>query len=202
MSDTYDEAAVQQILARARARQGQSDPLKRSQLIDMAREIGISPANFLAAEEEWLVRQEEQAARAAFDQYRHQQWLKGLRRFGIGSSLLLLSNLAATRQLSWSLYMALGWAIVLGLQGWQMYRASEDRYNRDFRRWWLRQQIGESFKAISERLRSAPAGSSQGGTHGATGGLTGSAAGGRQTSNAVSNPGDGPGAHHLSGREP
>ncbi len=153
MSDTYDEAAVQQILALARARQGQSGPLRRSQLIDVARELNISPANFLAAEEDWLVCQQEQGARLAFDQHRRQQLTKGLRRFSLGASLLLLSNLLATRQLSWSLYIALGWSIVLAARAWQTYRPSDERYNRAFRRWWLRQQIGESFKAISERLR-------------------------------------------------
>ncbi|MGF1536302.1 MAG: 2TM domain-containing protein [Elainellaceae cyanobacterium] len=158
MANTYDEVAVQQILARARARQGQNDPLERSQLIDISRELNISPANFLAAEEEWLVWKEEQDARAAFDHYRHQQWIKGLRRFAIASSLLMMSNLLATRQLSWALYIALGWAIVLSIQAWQTYRSSEESYNRAFRRWWLRQQIGESFKAISERLRSASPG--------------------------------------------
>jgi len=157
MPDTYDEAAVQQILALARDRQGQHGPVTRSQLIDISRELQISPANFLAAEEDWQVRQEEQAAQSDFDKHRQRQLMKGLRRFGLGSTLLILSDFFVTQRLSWSLYLTLGWAIVIGLQGWRIYGSSEESYNRAFRRWWLRQQIGESFKAISERLRSSPA---------------------------------------------
>ena len=157
MPNTYDEAAVQRILAIARTRQGQSGPLSRSQLIDISRELKISPANFLAAEEEWLVEQEEQTARAAFDCDRHQRFRRGLRRFGIGSALLLLCDLLSTSQLSWSQYIILGWAGITTFQAWQVYAAPQERYDRAFRRWWLRQQIGESFKAISERLRSPAA---------------------------------------------
>ncbi|MGB3615137.1 MAG: 2TM domain-containing protein [Elainellaceae cyanobacterium] len=155
MPDTYDEAAVQQILALARSRQGQCGPVTRSQLIEISRELQISPANFLAAEEDWLVRQDEQAARSSFDQHRRHQLIKGLQRFGLGATLLLLSDFLATQHLSWSLYLTLGWGIVIVLQTWQIYGSSEESYNRAFRRWWLRQQIGESFKAISERLRSS-----------------------------------------------
>lgn len=153
MPDIYDEAAVQQILTIARARQGQRGPLSRSQLIDICRELRISPANFLAAEEEWLVQQEEKTARAAFDQYRQQRLLKGGRRLVILSALLILADFLSAQHISWSFYVALGWSAILALQSWQVYGASEESYNRAFRRWWLRQQIGESFKAISERLR-------------------------------------------------
>ncbi|MEO0407258.1 MAG: 2TM domain-containing protein [Cyanobacteria bacterium P01_A01_bin.135] len=154
MPNNYDEAAVQQILAIARARQGQRGPLTRAQLIDISRELNISPGNFLAAEEEWLVRQEEQTARNTFDQYRYQRLLAGARRFSIVSGLLLLADFLSTQHFSWSIYVTLGWLGIIALQAWQIYGASEDSYNRAFRRWWLRQQIGESFKAISERLRS------------------------------------------------
>jgi len=43
--------------------------------------------------------------------------------------------------------------MVVTLQTWQTFRTEGEQYDRAFRRWRLRQQIGQSFKEISERFK-------------------------------------------------
>ncbi|MGF1497269.1 MAG: 2TM domain-containing protein [Elainellaceae cyanobacterium] len=157
MAQTYDEDAVQQILRLALMRQGQAGDLTRSQLIEIAQDLGISPANLLAAEEEWQTLQEEQRDRQEFERYRRQQLRHSVAKFAIVNSFLVASNLLISHALNWSTYVLLGWGLVLSLQTWRTFQTEGDDYDRAFRRWRLRQQIGQSFKALSERFKLSPA---------------------------------------------
>ncbi|MEB3358381.1 MAG: 2TM domain-containing protein [Synechococcales bacterium] len=156
MAQTYDEDAVQQILRLALMRQGQAGDLTRSQLIDIAQDLGISPANLLAAEEEWQAQQEERHDRQEFERYRRQQLHHSIAKFAIINSFLVVSNLLIAHSLNWSTYVLLGWGLVLSLQTWRTFQTEGDDYDRAFRRWRLRQQIGQSFKALSERFKLSP----------------------------------------------
>lgn len=153
MPETYNEDAVQQILRLAMNRQGQDVALPRSQLIEIAEDLGISEADLEAAEEEWQVQQEEQEARESFDAYRHQQLRQGIARFLIINGGLVLLNLVIDHRITWSVYPVLIWGMAIALQAWQTLKAEGEEYDRAFRRWRLRQQIGQSFKAISERFK-------------------------------------------------
>ena len=78
MPETYNEESVQQILKIAMSRQGQSGDLTRSQLQEIADELGISEDNLMAAEQDWDLQQQERDDRQAFDVYRHQQLRQGV----------------------------------------------------------------------------------------------------------------------------
>lgn len=153
MPETYNEDAVQQILKLAMVRQGQDVELPRSQLIEIAEDLGITESTLAAAEEEWKIQQEEQQAREDFEVYRHQQLRRGIVRFLIVNSTLVLINLVFAHRINWAVYPTLIWGMAIALQAWQTYQTEGEEYDRAFRRWRLRQQIGESFKAISERFK-------------------------------------------------
>ncbi|MGB3492643.1 MAG: 2TM domain-containing protein [Elainellaceae cyanobacterium] len=153
MPETYNEDAVQKILRLAMIRQGQDVALPRSQLVEIAEDLGISESTLEAAEEEWQVQQEEQQARESFDVYRHQRLRQGIIRFFIVNGGLVLLNVAVAHRVDWSVYPVLFWGLAIALQAWQTWRTEGEDYDRALRRWRLRQQIGESFKAISERLK-------------------------------------------------
>lgn len=153
MPETYDDEAVQQILRLAIVKQGQDRPLPRSQLLEIAEELGIPESVLVKAEEEWQIQQEEQQARGDFEVYRHQQLRRGITRFLVVNSFLVLLNLLTSHTINWSVYPVLIWGLAIALQSWQTFQAEGEEYDRSFRRWRLRQQIGQSFKAISERLK-------------------------------------------------
>ena len=69
--------------------------------------------------------------------------------------LLVLSNLIVGHTISWSIFPVLAWSFLLSLQAWRTYQQEGEDYDRAFRRWKLGQQIGQSFKAITERFKDA-----------------------------------------------
>ena len=153
MPETYNEESVQQILKIAMSRQGQSGDLTRSQLQEIAEELGISEDNLMAAEQDWDLQQQDRDERQAFDSYRHQQLRKGGVRCLVVSVFLVLSNVMMSHTISWAVYPILTWLLLLSLQGWRTYQREGEDYDRAFRRWKLGQQIGQSFKAITERFK-------------------------------------------------
>ena len=153
MPETYNEESIQQILKIAMSRQGQSGDLTRSQLQEIADELGISEENLVAAEHDWDLQQQEREDRQAFDAYRHQQLRQGVLQCLVVSLFLALSNILINHSISWSVYPILVWSFFLSLQAWRTYQYEGEDYDRAFRRWKLGQQIGQSFKAITERFK-------------------------------------------------
>lgn len=153
MPETYNEESVQKILKIAMSRQGQSGDLTRSQLQDIADELGISEDNLVAAEQAWDIQKQERDDRQAFDTHRQVLLRKGVTRCLAVSVVLLLMNVAVNHQISWAIYPVLAWGGLLSLQAWRTYQTEGEDYDRAFRRWKLGQQIGQSFKAITEKLK-------------------------------------------------
>ncbi|MEM9215887.1 MAG: 2TM domain-containing protein [Cyanobacteria bacterium P01_F01_bin.150] len=168
MPETYNEESVQQILKIAMSRQGQPSALTRSQLQEIADELGISEDNLMAAEQDWDLQKQERDARQAFDDYRHQQLRQNFVRCLVVSAFLLLSNLVVNHAINWSTYPVMGWLFLLSLQAWRTYQQEGEEYDRAFRRWKLGQQIGQSFRALTERFRHASTPLKTGGNNGSS----------------------------------
>ncbi|MEB3231046.1 MAG: 2TM domain-containing protein [Leptolyngbyaceae bacterium] len=152
MPETYNEEAIQQILKLAMSRQGQAVDLTRSQLLDIADELGISEDNLAAAEQDWDIQCQEQADRLAFEAYRHLQLQQGIVWCLVINTALVTTNIVSNHTVTWAVYPVLIWGCVLALQAWRVYQDGGEEYDRAFRRWKLGQQIGESFKAITAQL--------------------------------------------------
>ncbi|MEL6222518.1 MAG: 2TM domain-containing protein [Cyanobacteria bacterium J06627_8] len=153
MPEAYDNEEAQKILQLAMLKQGQDNTLLRSQLYEIAEDLGISAATLEAAEEEWKVQLEEQQARQEFSSFRHQQLRRSIvQHIGVNSVLVLLNGMT-THRVDWAVYPAVIWGAAIFWEAWQVLWPKDEQFNRAFRRWRLRQQIGASFKAISERFK-------------------------------------------------
>ncbi|NER47014.1 MAG: 2TM domain-containing protein [Symploca sp. SIO1A3] len=148
----YRQEDIQQILNLAIARQADQGELSREQLVEIATELGISPENVLQAEQEWIVRQEEQQKRRKFNLYRTLQLKKSFGKFIIINAFLIVINLLSAGQLSWSLYILLLWGMGLGVKVWNNYQLQGEEYEQAFSKWYRKQQITEVANSIYLRV--------------------------------------------------
>ena len=140
----YDQEDAQQILNLAIARQNTQ--------VEIATELGISPENILLAEQEWILRQQEQQKRQEFNLYRSIQLKKSFGKFIIINLFLIVINLLSAGQLSWSLYILLFWGMALGLKVWNNYQLQGEEYDQAFYKWYRKQQITEVANSIYIRI--------------------------------------------------
>ncbi|NEP10813.1 MAG: 2TM domain-containing protein [Symploca sp. SIO2C1] len=148
----YRQEDVQQILNLAIARQADQGELSREQLVEIAIELGISTENILQAEEEWMLRQQEQQKRQEFNLYRSIQLKKNFGKFIIINAFLIVINLLSAGQLSWSLYILLFWGMTLGVKVWNNYQLQGEEYEQVFYKWYRKQQITEVANSIYTRV--------------------------------------------------
>lgn len=145
---SYSPDDVQQILHLAIARQQQGGELSRSQLVEIAEDMGISPENLQVAEQEWLSHQGDFQQRKLFDTDRRRNFQQNLIQYGIVNSFLLLLNLAASHELSWALYIAIAWGLGVALQAWKTFQPDGEEYEQAFQRWRVKKQLGQSFNSF------------------------------------------------------
>lgn len=144
----YSQDDVQQILHLALSRQEQGGEMSRAQLLEIAHDLNISPENLQAAEIEWNNRQGELQSRQVFDIYRKSKLQQNFVKFSIVNSFLVLLNLVASHELSWSLYILLAWGLGLALEGWKTYQTEGEEYEQAFQRWRVKKQLGQSFNTL------------------------------------------------------
>ncbi|MEB3267299.1 MAG: 2TM domain-containing protein [Leptolyngbya sp.] len=150
--DSYGSEEAQAILQIAIARDTETGELTRSQLLEIAADLGISPQTLAAAEQEWRRRQAEQADREVFEQFRRQRFQHHLIRYIVVTVFLMALNYLAADRLSWSLYIALIWGLAIALHAWNTFQPSDYRYAREFEIWRRRQQLKRSFRRALDWL--------------------------------------------------
>lgn len=148
----YRQEEAQAILQLAFARKEEDGELSRSQLWEIATELGISPEDLQAAEGEWLANRGEIQEKQAFNVYRQNRFKHNLVRYIIVNGFLVILNVVATGGLSWSIYVVLGWGLGLSLDAWKTYQTSGEEYDRSFGRWRLKQQVGRSLGDFAQKL--------------------------------------------------
>jgi hypothetical protein len=150
--EAYGSEAAQAILQIAIAQDTETGELTRSQLLEIAEELGIAPSTLAAAEQEWHRRQAEQADLKTFNQFRRQRFQHHLIRYGVVNGFLMALNYLAADRLSWSLYVVLIWGLAIALHAWNTFQPSDYRYAREFETWRRRQQIKRSFRRAVDWL--------------------------------------------------
>ncbi|MFS8810883.1 2TM domain-containing protein [Synechococcus sp. R65.1] len=136
----YSQEDVQQILQRAIARQPRLGEFTRSQLEEMAAELGISPQELEEAEREWRAWQQLTNQRREFQRYRRRQFYQLLGRYAIVNSFLVGLDWLSGGGLSWSLFILMGWGLAVALKGWSTYQTEGERYEKEFRQWQKKRQ--------------------------------------------------------------
>ncbi|MFS8868483.1 2TM domain-containing protein [Synechococcus sp. H65.1] len=136
----YSQEDVQQILQRAIARQRRLGEFSRSQLEEMAAELGISPQELEEAEREWRAWQQLTNQHREFQRYRQRQFYQLLGRYAIVNSFLVSLDWLSGGGLSWSLFILMGWGLAVALKGWNTYQTEGERYEKEFQQWRRKRQ--------------------------------------------------------------
>ena len=116
MSKKYSSEEVQQILREATKIQNERD-ISPEQLLEIAREVGISAENLQQAERAWLEGQTERDKQAK----RKSQFKSHLITYLAVSVFLVLLNLTTTTRHFWSIYPILGWGLGVAIDGASIY---------------------------------------------------------------------------------
>lgn len=152
ITQTYAQDDVQQILHLALARRSEGGELTRAQVLEIAQEMGISPEDLAAAEQEWLAHRGEFQEKQVFNQLRRERLKQSLIKYGIVNSFLVLLNLVTAHSLSWSLPILLLWGLWLALDAWKTFQLEGEEYEKAFQRWRLKKQLGQSIGSLADKF--------------------------------------------------
>ncbi len=151
----YQSEDAQAILQIAIARHTDEGELTRSQLLEIAEELGIASATLAEAEQQWALQCKERGELESFNQYRRQRFQSHLIRFAVINVVLFGVNGLAAGKVSWALYIFCFWGAALSLQAWQTYWPNEQQYRRTFEKWRRQEQIKRSFSRLMDWLLGA-----------------------------------------------
>ncbi|MEM7067101.1 MAG: 2TM domain-containing protein [Cyanobacteria bacterium P01_B01_bin.77] len=110
MEKRYSTEEVQQILAQA-MEQSQQEGFSRSQLEDMADDLGISSAALLQAEQ--TCQELSPSASSATQPPTQQAFRQQLRTYAVVNAFLLVLNFTLSGSITWAIYPLLGWGLSL-----------------------------------------------------------------------------------------
>lgn len=133
--DNYDRDAVQEILQLAIARRQDIELYTRSQLLDLADEIGIDRTDLYQAEQRWLAQHGDRSQRQAFIAAQRTRLKLTLGKFAIVNGFLLLIDLVSSGHLDWSITLALGWGMLIALDAWKCLQPGTDEFEKRFQKW-------------------------------------------------------------------
>ena len=152
ITQTYTQDDVQQILQLALVHHSEESELTKTQVLEIAQEMGITPEELAAAEKEWLAQQGKFQEKQIFNQIRREKLKKSAIKYGIVNSFLLLLNLVTAHTLSWSLPMLLLWGLWLALDTWKTFQIEGEDYENAFQRWRLKKQVGQSIGSLADKF--------------------------------------------------
>lgn len=132
---TYSQDEVQEILQLALARNGEIEDYSRSQLLEMANELGISPDALATAEQLWQERHGDRGDRILFLAAEKKRLRLRLGKFAIVNGFLVLMDLVASGRPDWSLLVLLGWGLFISLDAWKSLQTETDDFSRRFADW-------------------------------------------------------------------
>ncbi|MGG6297411.1 2TM domain-containing protein [Leptolyngbya sp. AN02str] len=144
---SYSQEDVHEILKLAIARQAENGTLElsRSQLLEIADEMGISHHEIALAEQEWSVQQRDMSNRMLFEQHRKQRFTNRLSRYLIVNFFLLVFSLLTSGGIVPAVtFLAVGWGLFVALDGWNTFLVKGDRYERAFVKWQRRRMLQRS----------------------------------------------------------
>jgi hypothetical protein len=153
MPELYRPEDVHYILERAITRHThQEDTISRQQLLDIAAELGISTQDLQAAEEDWLQNQQTITEKKEFQEYQQSRFQSHLAKYAIVNGFLIGLNFLTSHQLSWSLYVCLGWGVGVALQGWNTYQKDGEAYQRAFEKWRQKKQFRQMTQQVAQEI--------------------------------------------------
>ncbi|MFM8006672.1 MAG: 2TM domain-containing protein, partial [Dolichospermum sp.] len=143
---------VQQILQLAISRQvnDNNQEFSYQQILEIAKELQISPDNLQQAERDWLVKQSEVEQRQAFNLYRRSKFKKRLGNYAI-INIFFLAMDSLSGGISWSLYILVASALAISLDIWNTFQTKGEDYEIAFQRWNRNHQIKQTINTVLNR---------------------------------------------------
>ncbi|GEM_PF-530526 len=148
----YSPEEVKAILNRAVELSTREEGFSRSQLFDMARELGLSEELVLQAEEEWLARGEEEEERRQFIAKQRQELREHLVAFVIVNAAIVAINLLVTPSFFWAVFPIIGWGIGLAFHAAEALPTSGPKFEARFERWRRKQRLKRQLKRSATSL--------------------------------------------------
>ena len=149
----YLAEEAQQILHIAIAKDVESGELTRTQLVDIAAELGITQEALLKAEREWQMRREETSEQQLFEDQRRDRLHRRIAHFTLVAVFLLGLKVFFISGITPLLYLLLGpWGLTLIWDAWKIYRPSAYSYTRDFQRWQRKRRMKQAAGRFFQRL--------------------------------------------------
>ncbi|AFY40612.1 hypothetical protein Lepto7376_4510 [[Leptolyngbya] sp. PCC 7376] len=151
--ETYQVEDIQEILQLAIARREEESELTRTQLEEIAADLGIPQTDLVVAEETWRSQKIVSRKKQDFNLYRRHILKNKTIRFGIVNSFLLGLNTLDSGQPSWSLYILLIWGLFFSLKSWRLWQTSGENYETEFERWDRKTQLKESVQTLWQKTQ-------------------------------------------------
>ena len=152
ITQSYIQQDAQEILQIAFASKQETDELSREQLVEIAVELGLSPAELAVAEQQWRLQQQDVHDKEQFNLYRRQKLKQNLIRYAIVGSFLLVLNIVTTHGIAFALSILLLWGLFLALNVWKVSQTEGEDYESSFNRWRLKKQLGQSIGTIADKV--------------------------------------------------
>jgi 2TM domain len=138
----YTQEEIQNILNLAIADHTYQGEFSRSQLFEIASDLGISDAVLQKAEQTWMRSKDDLAKREEFNQHRRTELKQKLVRFGIVNAGFVAINLMGLSFFLWPWYVVLvGGSVWLGLKTWNVFSLDGEAYEQAFQRWYRKNQV-------------------------------------------------------------
>lgn len=155
MADFYDEEQVAQILRQAlNSRSTNPQKLSREQVAEIAAELGVNRADFLAAEQQWLQQQVQNRELAEFDRYKRQSFRDGVLKYVIVNGFFSGISIYNTGHLGWAAYPLMIWGLGIALDAWATFSKNSSEYAKQFQKWQRKQQRDRLTAKITDKVTS------------------------------------------------
>ncbi len=148
----YSSDDLQGILKIALSRQQHQGEFSWDDLLEIAAELNLTPADLVIAEKEWQASQTLQAKQAEFDLIRKRHLGQQAGRYLLIGSAVVGLNALTGWGWPWSLYVVVGLSLRLGLQAWSVYQPKGEAYEQAFQRWYRRHQFQGWLSRWTSRL--------------------------------------------------
>jgi uncharacterized protein YidB (DUF937 family) len=150
--ETYSEEQVDQILRYALAKRTNGQHLTKQQVYEIASDMGISEAEFLASVQEWQSTQVACKEHVEFDKYKKKSFRANLLKYAIVNSFLVALNLSTSGQIGWAVYPLSFWGLGVALDAWVAYQPESEEYEKQFQKWLRKQKRNQLTAQITGKL--------------------------------------------------
>ncbi len=153
MREHYSDQEAEEILRVASAKSN-TDGLSRQRLLDTAAEIGITPEQLVAAEEEVLARHEMDEFRREYSKEQRGEFAGHCVTYlAVNAFLIVLYILKVKSGIFWPGIVMGGWGLGIVTHAFSVFNTKSAEYRAGFERWVEKQQKKQRRKEIGQKIQ-------------------------------------------------